>query len=376
MEEKSTNSRFFIGLFVVVLCSPFFLWMLLGRYVDSANYENRNLAVRPTFDITSYKSYASAYEAFFNDNLPFRNALISLNSRLKYYFFHTSADDRVIAGKNGWLFYANAADGNPIACYKGENLYSEEQLQAIASNLTNIKEYLAQQGMEFVVFVAPNKERMYPEMMPDFYGEPADNYAALQVVNYVKANTDIRIVYPYDLLMGAKKQMKDIDLYHKVDTHWNYVGGYIGSVALLRELGIEMPEITSKAITITETENGWCDLAAMMNMSKDLQGNEKDYRISGYDDHGVVNEKWDFFTELIYHSIDADPRKIYIVRDSFCSAMSEYIGSQFHDSYMIHSSIYNQNNLLQQSPDIFVLETVERYIGSLGEFDIQKGDIG
>lgn len=349
---------------------PQLIWPLLKKNVDSSSSENRTLASKPVFTLDTYKDYSSDYESYFNDNLPFRNILISLNSHINYFLFNSSSNDSVLIGKNGWLFYSDSEDGNPAAYYRGKYLYSEEQLQDIASNLVNIEKYLAEYGIEFIVFVAPNKERIYSEMMPDYYGEPAETYAALQVVNYIRNNTDIRIVYPYEELICAKNQLGEIPIYHKVDTHWNYVGGYIGAAALLKELGINMPEITSSEITISPIKNSWSDLASMLNLSNELQNSEYDYNVTGYNNHDAINEKWDFLTEIIYHSQNADPRKIYIVRDSFCSAMSGYIGSQFNNSYMVGKIMYSNANLLEQSPDIFVLESVERYISELGKFSI------
>lgn len=374
MGEKRAFPKFYITLFIVVLCMPWFVWVLLGSYVDAENYENRQMAPRPAFDTASYGSYAASYEAYFNDSLPFRDALIAFNSKWNYFVFHSSVNDNVILGKDGWLFYANKEDGDPIACYQGQNLYTEEQLAQIAANLCNIKAFLDARGIEFVVLIAPNKERMYPEMMPDIYGQPASEYAALQVVRYIKEHTDIRIIYPYKELMMAKRQLEGRLLYHKVDTHWNYLAGYIASRTLLQEFGIDLPEITSSTIQISEIDNAWSDLAAMIHLSKQLEKNEPDYLVSGYEEHQVVNDKWDFPTELIYHAVDADPRDIYIVRDSFCSAMSGYIGSQFNSSYMIHSSLYGIENFIEHDPDIFVLETVERAVSVLGVFDIQRND--
>lgn len=367
---KTISKKLYITLFIVALCLPWFCWALFGKYMDNVNYENRDMVSKPVFQIDTYGSYASDYELYFNDNLPFRNWLISLNSRLKYYLFHSSANDDVIVGKEGWLFYANADDGNPVACYQGLNLYEEGQLQEIAANLTCIDKYLKKKGIEFVVFVAPNKERVYPEMMPEFYGKPAEEYAALQVVDYIKTYTDVRVVYPYEELMKAKEKLGDRILYHKADTHWNYLGAYVGSTALLRELGIEMPEITGNQISISEIENIQGDLADMLNMGKDFQNKESDYMITRFDDHEVVNDEWEFFNHIVYHSTGADERKMYMVRDSFCSAMSAFLGSQFNDSCMTHYSSYCYSDFLSQFPDIFVMEVVERSIGTLGTFDI------
>ena len=67
----------------------------------------------------------------------------------------------------------------------------------------------------------------------------------------MRENTDLRVVYPYEELIESKDKL-DNNIYYLTDTHWNFVGGYIGSVELLKELGIDMPSVDDDAISITK----------------------------------------------------------------------------------------------------------------------------
>lgn len=78
--------------------------------------------------------------------------------------------------------------------------------------------------------------------------------------------------------------------------------------------------------------------------------------MSGYNVHNRETIEWDFYNAIIYHAEGADPRRIYVYRDSFASQMSDYIGSQFTDSYLRLSHTYTYDDFLQQNPDIFVYE--------------------
>lgn len=367
MKEKNLGQRIILATFIIVICFSWLFWILLGKFVDQANYENRELATRPRLTVDSYQIYSDEYEEYFNDNIPFRNNLITINSAIDYFVFNRSTSTRVIIGKNNFLFYTG---DNSIGCYQGTNLLLDEELEAMAQNCREIQAYLNEQGKEFVIFVAPNKERIYYDEMPEQYGTPADVYRALQVVEYLRNNTDIRIVYPYDELMQAKESLEQ-NIYYKTDTHWNWVGGYVGATALMRELGIEMPDILSDEVTITTGSNAAGDLAGMLNLIKQLTYTDYEYTVEGYDTHNVENIEWDFYNAFIYHAEGADPRKVYVYRDSFGSAISTYIGSQFTDTYMRHLSTYTYEDFAEQNPDIFVYEVVERLIGSLASFSIQ-----
>lgn len=350
MNEKNIGKRIILATFMIVICLSWLLWILLAKFVDTENYENRVLATKPELTVDSYKTYPSEYEKYFNDNMPFRNNLVTMNTAIDYFIFSKSTSGRVVVGKDDWLFYADRGDGNPISCYQGTNLLSEEKLEAMAQNCLAVQAYLDELGKEFIIFIAPNKERIYYNKMPEKYGTPADTYKALQIVEYLRNNTNIRVVYPYDELMQAKESLAE-NIYYKTDTHWNLIGGYVGAAALMRELDVEMPDITSNEITITEGSNTAGDLAGMLNLKKYL----------AYADHGYTVEG--------YSTQNADPRKIYVKGDSFRAAMISYIESQFINVYQSATCTYEE--LAEQNPDIFIYETVERYVDGLASFSIQ-----
>lgn len=364
MYKRKIGSGILLVTFITIMCSSWLLWFLLKKFVDTTNYENREPAIKPQLSIDNYKNFSKEYEAYFNDNIPFRNNLITLHGAIDYFIFNKSSNPKVIVGDDDWLFYENIDDGDPIGCYQGINLFSEEQLRIIAQKYTDIESFLNKQGKEFILFIAPNKERVYSEKMPKQYGEPAEYYKALQVVEYLRVNTQIRVVYPYDELMEAKSKLFE-NIWYKTDTHWNLVGGYIATSALLSELGIEIPDILSDEISIVSGDRTTGDLAAMLNLMSFFKNTDCEYKVIGYNTHNMQTIEWDFYNAIIYHAENADPRKIYVYRDSFSTNMSDYIGSQFTDSYLRHRETYSYDDFVQQDPDIFVYETVERYVGDL-----------
>ena len=88
---------------------------------------------------------------------------------------------------------------------------------------------------------------------------------------------------------------------------------------------------------------------------------------------GIALEKTDgsICKILLALGIVADPRSIYVIRDSFSSHMAMYIGSQFTDSILRYSQTYSYDDLIEYDPDIVVYETVERYVGELATFSIR-----
>ena len=259
------------------------------------------------------------------------------------------------------MFYADKDDGNPISCYKGTNLLTDDQLETIRNNLITARDDLKSQGIDFVLFIAPNKERVYSDEMPDYYGAPAENYAVLQIVNYLRDNTDLNILYPIDEINTAARDLGNNGiLYHKTDTHWNELGAYIGSKALLDSMDITIPDYDDKSVTIEETEDVAGDLAGIRGLHSWIEP-DKTYKPTGFNEHSVCEDEYDFNSVIRYHASNADQRKLFIHRDSFCTAMAETIGSQFNESVMVHTNSYNRDMIAEEKPDIYVLEIAERY---------------
>lgn len=354
-----------ITIFLMITASPVFTYFFLGQYVDLKNYENRNMASKPILTAENYELFPKEYEAYYNDNLPFRNQLIRFHNSIDYFLFKQSSSERVAIGKNGWLFYCDKTNGNPIEQSLGYWNFTSSQLQTIANNLMSAKRVLESQGIEFVLFIAPNKETIYMDELPDYYEVKSSYTSTDQLIDYLTENTDIRVVYPKQDLLNMKKNLNMI-LYHKLDTHWNYAGAYIGAKNLAEELGINMPSLNEISLKSISTSSG--DLTKMLNIT--IKNGDNDYNISDISTLNTINEKKDFDTELIYHTAGADSRKLFVQRDSFSTKLAPSLSTQFEHSMWVHKKYFSQQQLFDYDADIFVLELVERNEKELIKFKI------
>lgn len=360
-----------LATFLCVIC----LYALWGRIflpvLDTRNHENRELAQKPSFDMDTIETYPGDFEAYFGDQLPFRNELVAIHNMLDFYLFHETTTGAAVRGKKNWLFYDSLERGDPIGSYRGTNMFDEELLQAIAQRIIEMDAYMKSLDKEFVFLIIPNKERVMYEYMPDIYGEPADNYPAKQLIDYLNANSNVRVVYAYEDLLDIKQaaiEQNAGDIWYRNDTHWNYLGAYAGATALLNELGITMPSLSSGTLRVTLGENGRGDLANMAGLGRILNHDDPQNTVSGYDSHQMKKEVFDNDTVIHMKAQDADSRKLYIYRDSFGEQMAEYIGSQFNESHMCNWLSYTPEDYMEQDPDIFVYECAERFVDQIPGF--------
>lgn len=369
---KKSVKTLYIVTFVLIICLPHLIFFLCRNFVDTNNYENREYYESPIVGVTPYTEFAGKFESFYNDRIPFRNQLISMINNISYFVFKDTTGDQVMIGKDGWLFIEDPMQGNAKANYLGEGLLTEEELKAIADNLLANEKFLNDKGIEFIIFISPNKSRVYPEYMPEYMGEPAEKYQLQQILDYLRANTDLRIVYDYDDIMTAKGKLNpDYLLFHKADTHWNNLGAYVGASSLMRELGIDVRDVSD--ISIEEVPGDASDLGGMLHMKNCFLKTDVDYRLSGYDTNEVTELEHDGNDVLSYVSNAPDDRTIYVCRDSFGLAMAPYVGANFKKVYFKHQNYYSVDNLNEICPDVFVLETVERAANfTLLTFDATK----
>ena len=355
------KQKIFITVFIILLLAPNFLFFFLKDYIDTKNFQNKKLSEEPRLSLKNLKNYSRLYEEYYNDHVPFKNQFVKLNNIIDMNVFHTLTSDRVLLGKNKWLFYKDRTDGDSIADYQGSNLFSQQQLEKVKNRLEEAKEYYKKKNIEFVLFIAPNKENVYSEYMPDNIRIVSNTTRADQTVKYISENTDIPVVYPREELLQSAK---DYQVYYKYDTHWNHIGGFIGSQQLREKLTGN--RLSLKDVKTSVLRKGTGDLAYMLNLGSHLKDDDI-FTVSDYHDNVKVDlvEKNENNTYRKYQSNALDKRKVLIIRDSFSEAMFDYIPKDFATTVFIHRSTFNSSDIEVEKPDIVVYQLVERYTGRL-----------
>lgn len=370
--KKSIQVYYLIVLAVLIL-APTAFFAVFRDHFDTANYENRTLAEAPVPGKTSLDAFPSAFDDWFNDHLPFRNAMLEIKGLADYRVLHCSDGDSVIVGKDGWLFYKGAqANGeDPVGDYEGTNLFTDEELRQIADNMTKARDELKARGSTFYIFLCPNKERMYSEYMPDYYPRYNLGGRLQQVYDYLKANTDLNVVNAYDDLIAFKNEHPTQQLYYKYDTHWNTIGAYVGTKTLTNTLGFGQDSLDD--IQIADQGEFTFDLARLMHLTNVLN-KDHFYLLSKYTPH-VLNMEVSSLGQQIRYTTDgqAPGGKLYIIGDSFSTTSAAYYACHYKEAYLNFYYDYTLASLEEEQPDTVVYETVERYIGNMLHFSITEG---
>ncbi len=372
---KTITQRIYMVILTILILIPVVLYAVIGKYLDSstADKENRVMTEMPTLANTQISEFPTLFDAYMNDNLPYKNYLVTINSMADYYLFNTSSSDDVIVGDKGWLFYVGHEnnDEDPLADYEGTNLYSIDELEIIAENMTNARDFLASQGKEFVVTIIPNKSRVYSEYMPDMCGDVRQECTPNQVNQYLSENTDLTIVSPYNDIVSYKEAHPETQLYFKYDTHWNNFGAYVAAQSISRVWGFEMPDLDTVEQVYVDSDT--YDLARMINLGDYLK--EDAPIATAYSGHMArveIQSDGMSFTGTVDQGT-ADARKLYIIGDSFSALLFPYLACHFNSSKSDMYYNYNYSSLENYDPDVVVFECVERYLNNMLHFSIENG---
>ena len=103
-------------------------------------------------------------ETYVNDRFGLRQQLVDINSLARYRLCLSSTKEAVI-GKDGWLFYT--AD-KLMDQHTGVDIFTPAELEFWVRQIEADRDWLAKRGIAFYLMIAPDKNTIYPEKLPDY----------------------------------------------------------------------------------------------------------------------------------------------------------------------------------------------------------------
>lgn len=338
--------RIAIAVFCLLIAVPFGM-SLLG--IQSVSSENRTLAEAPSI-VEAGTEFPGEFEAYYNDTFPLRAQLVRLNSWLSLNLLGTAPGNQVIAGEDGFLFFAETV---PDYCNTRE--VSDEYLQELAAQLKAVQDAFAEQGTAFVLAVAPNKNSVYPEHMPFTY-EKGDDSAYDRLMEFLWDEG----VYAPDLKAALTLAKAEGLVYHKLDTHWNDRGAHAAYQAIAKEAmqqneSLQLP-LYEDLVFSEQTFIG--DLASTM---MGLSGKETAPA------HGLkafYADSNDYYAPKLTTEY-TESAHIMVYRDSFGTALVPYVAQASQRAFFTRALPYDFN--AAQGADVVILEIAERNIETMLE---------
>ncbi len=278
------------------------------------------------------------------DHFFLRQELISLGNAISARLFRTSGNDAVILGSDGWLYYRSTLDD-----YTGQNAMTERELFCAAYNLQLMAQYCSSEGKAFVFVIAPNKNSVYGENMPD-YGVVSQEHDAQKLLTLL-AEAGVDTVD----LFTAFSQQEEV-LYYVTDSHWNAKGAALGADEINRAFGIESDYFGGE---FTASETGHTgDLYEMLYPA--FSGTETELQYAGTLDFTYASSavQPDSITLL---TTGKGEGTLLAYRDSFGNLLYPYLADSFAAARFSRSTSYD----LTREADYVLVELVERNLDYL-----------
>jgi alginate O-acetyltransferase complex protein AlgJ len=352
------------------LLATFFLAFLFLLFAGSwlhwdpiQSRENRTMAKPPDWphNFKEVKTFSDRFMVYYRDHFGFRNSLIrgaALGT------FHgglgPEINNRVIIGKDGWLFYSK--DESYMAD-RGLDPFSEGDLDVWQKVLEKRRKWFTSHGYSFIVVVAPDKQTIYPEFLPDQFAKPPTQSRLDQLIAHLRqTHSPAQILDLRPALLDAKRHQQ---IYFKTDSHWNDYGALVAYQVILDAIQQALPnrklipQTLAQFVPVVATRSG--DLAADLDLY--FEYHEQTILLV----RGDLYADPDRLKELTEHpyTFGPDPHapRLLMYNDSFAAPLMQFLAPNFSRAN------YEWNPLTRAidpaptialHPDVVVNEFVER----------------
>ena len=370
--KKISNLIMIVAFFLVLVFPPVYFEKVKDTIPQDTS-ENRKLAEKPEFNFEKIDSYASDYEAYYNDNLPFRGIIRNLWTKFNFYILNESTTTQVLVGKNEgtkestWLFYQENHDGNPVKEVQGVYDFTAEEIFQIEDAIDKNMEALEKRNIELYYAFIPNKVSVYPENLPDNITIFDPDTRVDKLLKYLEDKNTKNIINLKNYLLEAKNNGQ---VYHKQDTHWNDFGAYVGYKAISQTIAKDSEINYNFEVQFPEEKLSDLDLIQMSGIKDILKDVEP--KVIYQEDVEFTGMILQTENEIAITECESAPvdKTLMIVGDSFRKAMIPYFAKNYKKVIFLHRCDYGPYMLDAYAPDIIVCQFLERYVNTVPEFKL------
>jgi SGNH hydrolase-like domain, acetyltransferase AlgX len=238
--DRNSGRALLVLLFLAGLVAPALDHLLRPPAARSVAQELRGEAPLPAWGWTlpAIRGFPEALRRHFDDTLGWRDRLLHWNSLQQLEVFGRFPAPTLYTGPDGWWYYAEL-DALPV--WRGLRPFREEELESWRLALERQRDWLSSRASEFLFVLAPNKETIYPEHLPEGYARVGPTRMD-QFAEYMRAHSDVAFLDLRPALLAEKAADRGDDLlYYPLGTHWTERGSWIAFREILRALRPRMP---------------------------------------------------------------------------------------------------------------------------------------
>jgi hypothetical protein len=263
----------------------------------------------------------------------------------------------VLIGKEDWLYYTGEKNISDFEC---TSPFTRRELDSLVERLQGWQGRLSAMGIDFYLVIAPNKEAILPQYLPDGIRTGWSTCRIDQVMKTL-ALTNIQVLDLREPLLAASAGSQ---VYHRTDTHWNDTGAWIAVNEILKMLRLNDPriELTAPDEFSAEKRNFRGDLSRFI--PEDARFIEQAVFLTPVGGHKAKITQGDSRWVFSNHKDTFLPKAI-VFRDSFSDALIPFLAEHFSSGIYVHSFAVDFDLVEKEQPDFVILEIAQRYLALL-----------
>lgn len=370
--EEKVYAVIFTVIFLIIISVP----LLNGPFIffkdrQISQFENRNLATKPQFDLALMDPFPKKYEDYYNDHFPWREEMIGQYTLFNFFVNHKSGVPGMVAvGKNNWLFL----EQKERMVYRGDTLCTAAEITQMAKYLRKRTEWHQARGIHFYVSILPLKQEIYPEYLPANYRRGKMGTMTDKIIEAIKQEGGINFIEMKPALLAAKTNGQ---LFCKTDNHWNMRGAFYAYRTIIERVKKDFPKVgfpSEKDVVYKDTLRYGGNLANMLNLAEYLKEevpvetirNRRAKWVAPAGYH--LEEPFETDYERTTETNDTTLPRAVIIHDSFTLSMIPYLSENFCRSVFFFDRWhydYQTEIIEKEKPNVVLLLIYEPHINNL-----------
>lgn len=335
---------------------------MLATNIKPNQISEINNAYLAEFPALQFSGFRSGLENYVEDRIGFRTEMITAYQVFCDKVFQKLAHPSYTYGKNGYVWMPD------LTTYQHLNV-NDEFVENFADYVRSLRDLCQGRGTEFLFYLCPNKETIYPEYFPAGYNIMDQPNRADRILERLDEK-GVAYLYPKELFLSLKE---DEQLYNvKYDAgHWNQTGNFYGQQQIIHYLNGKFPdmgELERDEFKVTQNLAPY-----LMNSKFRIDEMVPQYDLTGTD--AVLNQE--VFDQVVvmspnyYHrryrnetAMERGAPTILIFGDSYFGACEKFYMNHCGELVMLHAeNMPNAEYYISVfQPDIVIYEVVERQL--------------
>ena len=334
-------------MFFVICLIPSIGLLIAGAADPAANEVPLTSPKLKNYDGTWNRSFFSDVTDYVGKGFYLRLEGITGWNTISTSIFHTSGNDDVLLGPDGWLFFGAAR--NDIS---GAGQMSDREIWCAARSLYLMQEYASDHGAEFAFTIPCGKYTLYPDHVPNLTKvAESSNRIRLQTV---MDRMDIAYADLYEIFTSV-----DEELYWKWDSHWNAKGAALAADAILAAFQ-EVGTYYSRDYEAETVHTG--DLYAMLFPT----GSKKEIDYTPVEPLSFTySSNFHSYDDMLISTESGGRGSLLMFRDSSGRNLYPYLADHFAAASFSRMNAYDLTQIDELQADHVVIELAERTLNYL-----------